>query len=114
MDLASPGELRSRHPPPRSSGSPTLPAAAKVTFQRAGERPRDREREEGADRNISGYETAAVCLSPSERCAASGVSLPAAGATSRENTKPKNMLSQAPGVSAHKLESGEVPHACSE
>ena len=68
------------------------------------------ERGEGADRNISGCEPAAVCFSPLERCAASGVSLPAAGAATRENTEAKNLLSKAPDVSGHKLQSGETPH----
>lgn len=66
--------------------------------------------EEGADRNISGYELVAVCFSPLERCAASGLPFPAAGAPSREHTEAKNMISKAPDVSGNKLQRRETHH----
>ena len=117
MDPASPGELRSRQPPLLLWLScPAWRCQGDLLEKRGREGGREEgerggERGEGADRNISGCEPAAVCFSPLERCAASGVSLPAAGAATRENTGAKNVLSKAPDVSGHKLQSGETPHA---
>lgn len=98
LHLASPGELRSRHPPPLTSSHSRAPLALLpcLALPRWPSREVEREREEGADRNISGYEPAAVCFSsPLERCAASGFSVHAAGAAYQgKHQGQKNTLSK--------------------
>lgn len=126
LDQTSPGELwgvDTPHLPTQcSSGSSDLPCRMLLRWpskQRWRERGRGEEVsiEKGADRNISGYELVAVCfpgskprLVPLERCAASGLSFPAAGAPSGEHTEAKNMISKAPDVSGNKLQRRETHH----
>lgn len=114
LDQTAPGELwgvDTPHLPTQcSSGSSDLPCRMLLRWP-----SKQRWRERGARGGGEYWERCWqkhlwLRMVPLERCAASGLSFPAAGAPSGEHTEAKNMISKAPDVSGNKLQRRETHH----